>query len=222
VAARALHLRNLRTGADRRLPARGGTPLDPQLARSARTVAFTSIAPDGTPTVLAYDRRAGRLAVVGPGNDPSISSDGAKVAFASRAADLDPGKTDDTEGVFVRDLARARTTLVSAPSHVAASPVAPAAPRPEARIPGSAVTVSIFDNQFGGGSPTVHVRPGGIVGWDWRGRESHSVTVLRGAEHFATRIKAGGLFAHRFTREGVYRIVCSLHSPGMGMTVVVR
>jgi plastocyanin len=81
--------------------------------------------------------------------------------------------------------------------------------------------ISIFDNQFGAGAPVVRVRAGSVVGWDWRGNESHNVTIRSGPDHVDTRFKSGGMFAHRFTRAGTYRIVCSLHSPGMGMTLVV-
>ena len=82
------------------------------------------------------------------------------------------------------------------------------------------VTRSIVTDA-GAGAPVVRVRAGSVVGWDWRGNESHNVTIRSGPDHVDTRFKSGGMFAHRFTRAGTYRIVCSLHSPGMGMTLVV-
>jgi Tol biopolymer transport system component/plastocyanin len=221
VADGALHVRDIDGRRDERVPTRGATPLDPQLSRGAKVVAFTAVGDDGGAKVLAYDRGANRLTMVAEGSDPSLSDDGTKIAFASRSKSLDPDKPDDTEGVFVGDLAAGRTTLVSAPSNVPAAPPKPPAVKKPGRIPGAARMVAIFDNQFADGAPVVRVRAGSVVGWAWRGNESHNVTVRRGAERFQTRTKAGGMFAHRFTRRGTYRIVCSLHSPGMGMKLVV-
>ena len=53
------------------------------------------------------------MASRGTSSDPAISADGAHVAFASDAADLAPGKADDTRGVFVWDAESGQTTLVS-------------------------------------------------------------------------------------------------------------
>ena len=77
------------------------------------------------------------------------------MAFASRADNLDPDKSDDTEAVFVRDLDKGRTTLVSAPSATDNPRRRRELPsrRARQRIPAPRVTVSVFDNQFGGGEP---------------------------------------------------------------------
>ena len=85
-------------------------------------------------------------------------------------------------------------------------------------------TVSIIDNAFlrGVQRPVVHVRTGTTVTWRWRSKQSHSVMVRSGPQRFASTIRNRGVFAHRFTRPGTYRLVCALHAPGMRMTVVVR
>ena len=49
----------------------------------------------------------------GYATDPSISEDGLRVAFASTASNLSEAKPDGIAGVFVRDLARNTTTLLS-------------------------------------------------------------------------------------------------------------
>ena len=162
--------------------------------------------------------------------DPSLSADGSVLAFTSDAPDLAPGKTDRTRGVFARDLRAGTTTLVSAPTKPApAKPPLPTATAPTSLGPVSAGSlaaprISILDNAFvrGRADPTLTVRPGTVVTWRWRGQSSHNVPVRSGPERFHTATRSRGVFARRLTRAGTYRIVCTLHSPGMGMTVVVR
>lgn len=108
--------------------------------------------------------------------DPSLSADGAVMAFTSDAPDLAPAKTDRSRGVFVR----------------------------------------------GREDPTLRITRGTVVTWRWRSQSSHNVTVRSGPQHFRAPTRSRGVFARRLIRAGTYRIVCTLHSPGMGMTVVVR
>jgi len=84
--------------------------------------------------------------------------------------------------------------------------------------------VFIVDNAFVRDvqRPVVRIRRGDTVTWHWRSRQSHSVSVRSGPERFATRTRNRGTFTHRFAQAGTYRIECSLHAPGMRMTVVVR
>ena len=49
----------------------------------------------------------------GYATDPAISADGARVAFASTAGNLAEAKPDGIAGVFVRDIGRGTTTLLS-------------------------------------------------------------------------------------------------------------
>jgi plastocyanin len=162
--------------------------------------------------------------------DPSLSADGGVLAFTSDAPDLAPGKTDRSRSVFARDLRAGTTTLVSAPTtRPPAKPPLPTATAPKALSPVSVGTlaaprISIVDNAFmrGHEGPTLTVRPGTVVTWRWRSQSSHNVTVRTGPARFRSPTRSRGVFARRLTRVGTYRIVCTLHSPGMGMTVVVR
>ena len=88
----------------------------------------------------------------------------------------------------------------------------------------AAPRISIVDNAFmrGHEGPRLTVRPGTVVTWRWRSQSSHNVTVRSGPARFRSPTRSRGVFARRLTRVGTYRIVCTLHSPGMGMTVVVR
>lgn len=109
---------------------------------------------------------------------------------------------------------------------VVAGAVALLAPAPPA---GSSTTVAratvnVTDNAFSRGGrerPVVDLRPGGTVTWRWRGQESHQVTGGSAARRFVSRTQSRGSFARRFPRRGTYRVVCSIHAPGMRMTVRV-
>ena len=162
--------------------------------------------------------------------DPSLSAAGRVLAFTSDAPDLAPGKTDRSRGVFARDLRSGMTTLVSARTKPgpAKAPLpiatAPATLRPASVGTLGAPRVSIVDNAFVRvrEGPRLTVRRGTVVTWRWRSQSSHNVTVRAGPERFGSPTRSRGVFARRLTRAGTYRIVCTLHSPGMGMTVVVR
>ena len=84
--------------------------------------------------------------------------------------------------------------------------------------------ISILDNAFvrGREDPTLRITRGTVVTWRWRSQSSHNVTVRSGPQHFRSPTRSRGVFARRLIRAGTYRIVCTLHSPGMGMTIVVR
>jgi plastocyanin len=86
-------------------------------------------------------------------------------------------------------------------------------------------TVLVRDNEFsraGRARPTVTVRAGTVVVWRWASRQSHNVTVRSGPQRFRSRTQSAGTFRRRMARRGTYRLSCSLHAPGMRMTLVVR
>jgi Tol biopolymer transport system component len=64
---------------------------------------------------VLVSRAAGARGEPGEGlaTDPAISADGERVAFASTAGNLGEGKPDGIAGVYVRDVARNTTTLLS-------------------------------------------------------------------------------------------------------------
>jgi TolB protein len=105
---------------------------DASLSEDGRYVAFVVRVghPNGTQKSLRsrvwrHDLQTGEDVLVSRGagvrgapadgyaTDPSISADGRRVAFASTAGNLTDVKPDGIAGVFVRDLARSTTTLLS-------------------------------------------------------------------------------------------------------------
>jgi plastocyanin len=80
--------------------------------------------------------------------------------------------------------------------------------------------VAVKDNVFSQRSLTVS--RGTTVRWTWKGHGLHNVTVVRGPVAFRSSTKRSGTYSHRFTRAGTYVLVCSVHAPGMKMTVRVR
>jgi plastocyanin len=83
--------------------------------------------------------------------------------------------------------------------------------------------VEVDDNYFvrEGAPPTVKVRRGDLVIWEWEGRNPHNVTVTRGPVKFSSRTKTSGRYRKRMRRRGDYRIVCTVHA-GMRMKLAVR
>lgn len=244
-----LQLRDLLSGRTTTVPTHGARVLDPVVSRRSRAVAFTALR--GSRSQVEVWRRGSRtsgLVSRAPGTagdaadrgaaDPSISDDGRRVAFVSAATNLASDKTDGKRAVFVRDVQRATTQLVSdtaaayppaalarflAKAKAAGAP-APARPNPIPRPPLAANEVAIVDNAFFATTdrPTVRIRAGQAVTWKWAARGSHSLAVESGPERFATRALHGSRLTHRFQRPGTYDLVCSLHAPGMRMTVVVE
>ena len=210
-----------------------GAVVDPQLSADGRVLAYTVVRGARSHVeVRRLDDGAVQQVASAKGSvtDPSLSADGRVLAFTSDAPDLAPGKTDRNRGVFARDLRAGTTTLVSAPTKPAPAkprcrrrrPRRRSAPSASARL--AAPRISIVDNAFmrGHEGPRLTVRPGTVVTWRWRSQSSHNVTVRSGPARFRSPTRSRGVFARRLTRVGTYRIVCTLHSPGMGMTVVVR
>lgn len=113
------------------------------------------------------------------------------------------------------------TTRARAAAVVALTAVA--ALLPAAALGAGGPTVKVIDNAFlrDRQRPVVRIDAGTTVTWRWVSRQSHSVLLRSGPERFSSPIRNRGTFAHRFARAGTYRIVCSLHAPGMRMTVRV-
>jgi len=87
-----------------------------------------------TATRTVISRRSGERGTPGDGyaSEPAVSADGGRVVFTTTAGNLSSGKPGGLAGVFVRDLATHRTTLLS--SHAAGRgtsgpPGAPADPQ---------------------------------------------------------------------------------------------
>lgn len=128
-----VYVRDLRAGTTRLVT--GAIKADagsPSLSADGRFVAFAVRVgrPNGTQKSLRsriwrHDLTTGRNVLVsraagargapgeGLATDPAISADGQRVAFASTGGNLAEGKPDGIAGVFVRDIARGTTTLLS-------------------------------------------------------------------------------------------------------------
>jgi plastocyanin len=68
------------------------------------------------------------------------------------------------------------------------------------------------------------IRAGAALQFHWVSTQSHNVTVLSGPEHFraTARNVHGADFRHVLDTPGRYTLVCTLHEPGMQLTVNVR
>ena len=93
-----------------------------------------------------------------------------------------------------------------------------------AAAPAAAKTrsVKIGDNYFvrpGSPKPTVKVRKGTTVRWNWTGSHSHNV-VGSGPTSFQSALKRSGHFAKKMRKRGTYTVICQIHS-GMKMKLKV-
>jgi plastocyanin len=95
-----------------------------------------------------------------------------------------------------------------------------------AAAPAAAATrnVRVDDDYFvrTGDTPTVTVKKGTTVRWNWRGTRQHNVVVQSGPVGFQSKLKRYGSFSRKMRRVGIYRIVCSIHQPDMAMKLRVR
>ena len=123
-----------------------GDSITPRLSGDGRLVAFASSASDlvagdgnGAQDVFVHDRLAGtavRVSVAaggaeahGDSEEPAFARDGARVAFASSAADLVPGDLNGRQDVFVKVLATGevlRASLTAAGAALAEDAASPA------------------------------------------------------------------------------------------------
>src|SRR6201747_1929990 len=89
-------------------------------------------------------------------------------------------------------------------------------------IPALAATksVQVKDNKFVAKSITVS--KGTTVKWVWKGKAPHNVTVTKGPARFHSSTKTSGSFSKKLTKAGTYTILCTIHAPGMKMTVKVK
>jgi plastocyanin len=71
-----------------------------------------------------------------------------------------------------------------------------------------------------GNPPTVKVKKGTVVKWNFKGREAHNV-VASGPKRFQSALKRTGSFKRKMKKRGTYKIRCSIHPPDMKMTLKV-
>ena len=56
----------------------------------------------------------------------------------------------------------------------------------------------------------------------WKGSAPHNVTVTSGPAKFRSATRTKGRFSKKLTKTGTYKLVCTIHDPGMSMTIKVR
>jgi plastocyanin len=92
--------------------------------------------------------------------------------------------------------------------------------------PAAAATknVKIGDDFFvrNSGVPTVSVKKGTTVKWNWKGSDAHNVVAQRGPARFQSSVKTKGSFKKKMKKKGTYTIVCSIHAPDMRMKLKVK
>jgi plastocyanin len=81
-------------------------------------------------------------------------------------------------------------------------------------------TVQVKDNKFVASSITVS--KGTTVKWVWKGKAPHDVSVRKGPAKFKSTVQTKGSFSKKLTKKGTYSIVCTIHEPGMKMTIKVK
>ena len=95
-----------------------------------------------------------------------------------------------------------------------------------ATAPAAAATknVKVGDDYYvrSGNPPTVTVKKGTTVRWNWKGSRQHNVVVQSGPTRFQSALKRSGSYSKKMRRVGTYRIVCSIHAPDMAMTLKVK
>jgi Tol biopolymer transport system component len=111
-ARSVVFVRDLRSGRTRRVSAATEEAWEPVLSARGGVVAYTAADPGGASHVVVSARGAKRAEIFSPAGsglafEPSLSASGRRVAFVAR-----PGGTRQTQ-VFVRDLRRGTTQLVS-------------------------------------------------------------------------------------------------------------
>ena len=89
---------------------------------------------------------------------------------------------------------------------------------------GATRNVKIGDDYFvrTGNPPTVTVKKGTTVKWNWTGSRQHNVVVQSGPVSFQSALKRSGSYRKKMKRRGTYRIICSIHAPDMAMTLKVK
>jgi plastocyanin len=82
--------------------------------------------------------------------------------------------------------------------------------------------VKIGDNYFvrKGSKPTVTVKKGTTVRWNWTGHHMHNV-IGSGPASFNSGVKKSGHYSRKFKKAGTYSVFCSIHA-GMEMKLKVK
>jgi plastocyanin len=95
-------------------------------------------------------------------------------------------------------------------------------PLPRAPTGPISTAKSTIVGDFKYGSERVSLKRGTTFTWRFLGQFQHDVTVVGGPEGFSAPWSLTGVFTHRFTKPGTYRLFCSLHPAKMVQQITVR
>ena len=84
----------------------------------------------------------------------------------------------------------------------------------------AATSTVVGDFQYG--AERVVLKRGATFTWRFMGSVQHDVTVVGGPVGFSAPWTQSGVFTHRFTKAGTYRLFCSLHPSKMVQQITVR
>jgi len=100
----------------------------------------------------------------------------------------------------------------------------PAFTMPLPRAPKGPVSkaTSTYVGDFRYGAERILLRRGQTFTWRFRSQFQHDVTVIGGPVGFSAPWTTSGVFRHRFTKAGTYRLFCSLHPAKMVQQITVR
>jgi plastocyanin len=82
--------------------------------------------------------------------------------------------------------------------------------------------LSTFVGDFRYGAERILLERGQTFTWRFMGQFQHDVTVIGGPVGFSAPWTQSGVFKHRFTKAGTYRLFCSLHPAKMVQQITVR
>ena len=90
-------------------------------------------------------------------------------------------------------------------------------------VPAFAATKTVrVGPQVSFGPTSVRLESGDKIRFRWTGGLPHDVTVGSGPSRFTIKRRTSGTVTKTFRRTGTYRLLCTIHAPGMRMTVRVR
>ena len=95
-------------------------------------------------------------------------------------------------------------------------------PLPRAPTGKVSSATSTFVGDFRYGAERILLQRGQTFTWRFRGQFQHDVTVVGGPVGFSAPWTQTGVFKHRFTKAGTYRLFCSLHPAKMVQQITVR
>jgi plastocyanin len=92
--------------------------------------------------------------------------------------------------------------------------------------PAAAATknVKVDDDFFvrSGDPPTVKVKRGTTVKFNWTGSRQHNIVTVKGPANIECGLRRRGTCERKARKAGTYKLQCSIHAPDMAMTLRVK